>query len=129
MQSICSQACELFGIGRDLAACYHGRGQRHTRDRGIFGAGLVYIDGGCYSSFPFTVCESVKMVSVRFSLSTLLVLASSNLGLGRSLSKRGPDDDFAKIALDNVYKVLNGTLKDGSTHTGCTKDNVIKRKE
>ncbi|CAG8982280.1 hypothetical protein HYALB_00004514 [Hymenoscyphus albidus] len=69
------------------------------------------------------------MIFTKSGLSVLWLCASPIVTLANPLSKRGPDDDLAKIALVNAYKVLNGTLNDGSTHTGCTKDNVIVRKE
>ena len=45
------------------------------------------------------------------------------------LERRGPDDDLAKIATENAYKVLAGTLNDGSDHKACTKENLVIRKE
>jgi tyrosinase len=45
------------------------------------------------------------------------------------LDTPGPDDVLASTALDNVYKVLAGTLSDGSPKANCTKDNVRHRKE
>ena len=38
-------------------------------------------------------------------------------------------DDIQKQALANAYKVLDGTLSDGMTRSGCTKANVQIRKE
>ncbi|ORX98727.1 hypothetical protein BCR34DRAFT_593116 [Clohesyomyces aquaticus] len=39
-------------------------------------------------------------------------------------------DDLSEKALNNVYKLLNGTLSDGATHnTGCTKEKLIVRRE
>ncbi|KAH6684269.1 hypothetical protein B0J14DRAFT_664116 [Halenospora varia] len=40
-----------------------------------------------------------------------------------------PDAELAAIALDNAYKILNGTLADGSTRTTCSKDTLAIRKE
>ncbi len=53
----------------------------------------------------------------------------AGLAAASPVEKRGPDDDLAKIALDNVYKILNGSLSDGSTRTTCTTDKLIVRKE
>jgi tyrosinase len=69
------------------------------------------------------------MVSTKLKFTALLVSLLSNLVSSTPVEKRGPDDDLAATALDNAYKVLNGTLKDGSTHTACTKDNVVVRRE
>jgi tyrosinase len=38
-------------------------------------------------------------------------------------------DQIAAQALANAYKVLNGTLQDGMTHTACTKDKLQVRRE
>jgi hypothetical protein len=38
-------------------------------------------------------------------------------------------DDLAAKALDNVGKILTGTVYDGTTRNGCTKDKLIVRKE
>lgn len=38
-------------------------------------------------------------------------------------------DQIASQALANAYKVLNGTLSDGMTHTKCTKDSLQIRRE
>ena len=62
-------------------------------------------------------------------LSVLLQLAIAGLALSTPVQKRGPDEDLAKIAYDNTLKVLNGTLSDGSTHTACTKEKLVVRKE
>ncbi|KAF2736727.1 Di-copper centre-containing protein [Polyplosphaeria fusca] len=40
-----------------------------------------------------------------------------------------PVDQLAATALNNVYKVLDGTLSDGATHTKCTKSKLLVRKE
>lgn len=69
------------------------------------------------------------MVVTDFSRWALLPLVFSGLSLGTPLTKRGPDDELAKTALDNVYKILDGTLSDGSKRTGCTRENVAVRKE
>ncbi|RDL37489.1 uncharacterized protein BP5553_04922 [Venustampulla echinocandica] len=70
------------------------------------------------------------MVVTNFSRWALLPLALSGLSLGTPLEKRvGPDDELAQKALDNVYKILDGTLSDGSNHAACTKDKLAIRKE
>ncbi|KAH8601982.1 hypothetical protein B0O99DRAFT_681091 [Bisporella sp. PMI_857] len=66
---------------------------------------------------------------VNYSVSVLLSLCLAGLTSAKPLIRRGPDDDLAQIALDNTYKVLNGTLKDGSSHAQCTKDKLAVRKE
>jgi len=60
---------------------------------------------------------------------TLSLLLFTGVSVATPLSKRGPDDDLAATALANVYKLLDGTLSDGSSHTACTRDNLIVRKE
>ena len=62
-------------------------------------------------------------------LGVLLHLLLAGLSFAVPLATPGPDDILADIALQNVYKVLNGTIQDGSTHTGCTKDKLAVRKE
>ncbi|KAL5325795.1 hypothetical protein ACEPPN_006928 [Leptodophora sp. 'Broadleaf-Isolate-01'] len=57
------------------------------------------------------------MAVTNFGLSTLLFLFLSGISFATPLSKRGPDDDLAAKALENAYKVLNGTLSDGSAKT------------
>ncbi len=69
------------------------------------------------------------MILTRFGLKGLVPLVLAGLSIASPVEKRGPDDDLAKIALDNVYKILNGSLSDGSTRTTCTKDTLIVRKE
>ncbi|CZR65684.1 related to tyrosinase [Phialocephala subalpina] len=69
------------------------------------------------------------MLLLTFNVSTLLAFFLTAVALATPLTRRGADDDFAKIALDNVYKVLNGTISDGSNHTTCTKANLAIRKE
>lgn len=58
-----------------------------------------------------------------------LLLFVSAVCLATPVSKRDPDDILADTALTNVYKVLNGTLSDGSVKTTCTKANLAIRKE
>ncbi|KAF8860543.1 hypothetical protein BDZ45DRAFT_800706 [Acephala macrosclerotiorum] len=69
------------------------------------------------------------MLLLASGTSTLLAFTLAATASSTPLTRRGPDDEFAKIALDNVYKVLNGTLSDGSARTTCTKANVAVRKE
>jgi tyrosinase len=69
------------------------------------------------------------MVSSKLWLTTLLASLLPTSVLSTPVEKRGPDDDLAATALKNAYKILNGTLKDGSKLTTCTKDNVAIRKE
>jgi hypothetical protein len=75
----------------------------------------------------------VNMVPISFSLSVLLPLIFTTMSLAApsALPKRatGPDDQLAATALDNVYKILAGTISDGTTHTGCTKETLAVRKE
>ncbi|KAK0124988.1 hypothetical protein ONS96_008858 [Cadophora gregata f. sp. sojae] len=59
----------------------------------------------------------------------LLLLLLSTLSLANPSLKRGPDDDLAAKALENAYKVLSGTLSDGSVRTTCTKEKLAVRKE
>jgi hypothetical protein len=59
----------------------------------------------------------------------LFLFTFVNLSTASPVQKRGPDDVFAQKALENVYKVLNGSLSDGSTHEGCTKEKLAVRKE
>ncbi|KAF2837670.1 Di-copper centre-containing protein [Patellaria atrata CBS 101060] len=66
-----------------------------------------------------------KKLSSALGVSLLLAPAVS----GAPLVARGPDDELAAIALENAYKILDGTLQDGSSHTSCNRDNVVIRKE
>ncbi len=66
-------------------------------------------------------------VSLQFGV--LLPLAFAGLSFAAPLATPGPDDIFASIALQNVYKILNGTISDGITHTGCTQEKLAVRKE
>lgn len=66
---------------------------------------------------------------ISFQLGVLLPLVFTGLSLAVPLPMPGPDDILAANALHNVYKVLNGTIQDGSTHIGCTKDKLAVRKE
>jgi tyrosinase len=38
-------------------------------------------------------------------------------------------DDLATVSRENVYKILNGSLSDGATHSTCTKDKLVVRRE
>lgn len=50
--------------------------------------------------------------------------------LASPVSKRALNTtQIAQQALNTAYKVLNGTLSDGSTHTTCTSANLAVRKE
>jgi hypothetical protein len=69
------------------------------------------------------------MVSTKSWVTFFLTSLASRLVLSTPVEKRGPDDDLAATALNNAYKILNGTLKDGSKLTTCTKSNVAVRKE
>ncbi|KAH7370471.1 hypothetical protein BKA65DRAFT_418020 [Rhexocercosporidium sp. MPI-PUGE-AT-0058] len=69
------------------------------------------------------------MAVINFSISMLLFFFVSSISFAAPLSKRGPDDDLAAKALENAYKVLNGSLSDGSTKVTCTKDTLAVRKE
>lgn len=69
------------------------------------------------------------MASTSLSLTGLFLLFLSTLSLANPVLKRGPDDDLAAKALDNAYKVLSGTLSDGSVKTTCTKETLAVRKE
>lgn len=65
-----------------------------------------------------------------FHLGGLLPLVWTGISVAVLLdATQGPDDVFAAIALQNVYKVLNGTIQDGSNHARCTKDKLVVRKE
>jgi tyrosinase len=64
-----------------------------------------------------------------FQTVVLLPLILIGLSVSAPLATPGPDDILAEIALQNVYKVLNGTISDGSTRTGCTKEKLAVRKE
>ena len=66
------------------------------------------------------------MILTKLALSLLFF---TSLSIATPLSKRGPDDDLAATALANVYKILDGTLSDGSSHGACTKDKLVVRKE
>jgi tyrosinase len=68
------------------------------------------------------------LLSFQLGVFLSLVLAGLIAALPSATSK-GPDDLLADIALDNVYKVLNGTIQDGSTRNGCTKEKLAVRKE
>lgn len=70
-----------------------------------------------------------KMAVQNFSLSMFVFLFLSCISFATPLSKRGPDDDLAVKALENAYKVLNGTLSDGSAKSACTKETLVVRKE
>ena len=39
------------------------------------------------------------------------------------------EQELASTALQNAYKVLNGSLSDGTKHSTCTKAKLIERKE
>lgn len=74
------------------------------------------------------------MMVSSFKLSILVLGILGWLSLATPIEKKsaeatGPDAVLAQKALDNAYKVLNSTLSDGSIHTGCTKDNLVVRKE
>lgn len=62
-------------------------------------------------------------------LEVLIPIVFSTLSLAVPAATPGPGDVLAQIALNNVYKVLNGTLSGGSTHASCTKDKLTVRKE
>jgi len=64
-----------------------------------------------------------------FAKLTLSLLFFTSVSFANPVSKRGPDDDLAATALANSYKVVDGTLSDGSSHTACTKDKIAVRKE
>jgi len=65
-----------------------------------------------------------------FGLSILL-LSVLTAAAPSPISERaaGPDDVLAATALSNVYKVLDGSLSDGSKHTTCTNATLRVRKE
>lgn len=73
--------------------------------------------------------KSAKMAVTSFWLSKLLLLVLTSVSFATPLTKRGPDDDLAAAALANAFKVLNGTLSDGSAKTTCTKITLAVRKE
>ncbi|KAG9233577.1 hypothetical protein BJ875DRAFT_543653 [Amylocarpus encephaloides] len=64
-----------------------------------------------------------------FSFAALSTLVFTDFVNAKPLTKRGPDDELAATALSNAYKVLDGTLSDGSTRTTCSKDTIAVRKE
>lgn len=69
------------------------------------------------------------MAVMNLWLLKVLLLALMRLSSGTPLEEHGPDDDLAATALANVFKLLNGTLTDGSAKTTCTKDTLVVRKE
>jgi len=71
------------------------------------------------------------ITKITFWLLLQLIVSKGSVAAPSPSNKRtlGPDDVFAATALSNVYKVLNGTLSDGSTHTACTKETLAVRKE
>lgn len=72
------------------------------------------------------------MVASMLKLSALLLsFLTTSAFATPSLVERaaGPDDVLAATALSNVYKILGGSLSDGSTHTECTNATLIVRKE
>lgn len=70
------------------------------------------------------------MLTMLFALS-LLVLSGLTTAASSPVSERaaGPDDVLAATALSNVYKILGGSLSDGSTHSTCTNATLRVRKE
>ena len=93
-----------------------------------------------YSSLPTLEVPSLtrcprrqifaKMILPNLRTVVLLPLLFGTSSLASPIATTpSPDNVLAQKALDNVYKILNGTLKDGSTHTTCTKDNLVVRKE
>lgn len=73
----------------------------------------------------------MAIIKIGFWLLFQLIFSKVSVAAPSSPSESAlnPDDIFAATALSNVYKVLNGTISDGSTHTACTKDTLAVRKE
>jgi tyrosinase len=61
----------------------------------------------------------------------ILLLSVLTTATPSPISERaaGPDDVLAATALSNVYKILDGSLSDGSKHTTCTNATLRVRKE
>jgi hypothetical protein len=57
-----------------------------------------------------------------------LTLSSFKL-LASAAPVADPVDQLAATALNNVYKILDGSLSDNATHTKCTKSKLLVRKE
>jgi hypothetical protein len=102
----------------------------------LVGEEIKYIDcraaGRKHGSFPSIELSRRKerpKMFVSLQLWVFLPLAFVGLSSAVPLATPGPDDIFASIALQNVYKVLNGTISDGITHSSCTKEKLIVRKE
>jgi len=69
-----------------------------------------------------------KTLAVSLGLVSLLPANVAASPISQAAADLTPDQ-IAAQALKAAYKVLDGTLSDGMTHTACTKDNVQIRKE
>jgi hypothetical protein len=77
-----------------------------------------------------THCKSTELIAMARTLRLDGLLAILWTFMFVQLSHGDAVDDLAATSLNNVYKVLNGSLSDGATHSStCTKDNVLVRRE